>query len=126
MFAWVINDTKKEEKLELERMDDIVEEIEDALEDKNYKLALMHAKTLKYTLNDEDLKKEWQIKQEYYIDKIYEEAEKNNIILEQPTDETADDETSGTESSKTIGDEIQGFFDELVQDNDDTFSESSE
>ncbi len=61
-------------------MDAIVAEIENAIENKDYELALMHAKTLEYTLNDEYLEKEWQIKQEYYIDKIYDEAEKTILF----------------------------------------------
>lgn len=88
--------TSISEKNEINRLEDIEEKIEIALDDGDYKYALMNADRLIFTGNDADKRKDWKIKRDYWIDKVIEEAEEAGIILERPTDEESSDEQTST------------------------------
>lgn len=87
VFIIVFATSSSNEKKEIARLEAIVEEIEIALGEGDYKYALMNADNLHYTKPDTDLEKEWEIKRDYYIDKVIEEAAKGGIILEEPVHE---------------------------------------
>ena len=89
IFSITIGDDKSEAK-EIARMESIVQEIEEALEDGNYRLALSNADRLvfddgHYLCKSE---KDWKIKREYWIDEVIEQAKENGVILERPTEDT--------------------------------------
>lgn len=100
------------EKKEIARLEAIVEEIETALDEGDYKYALMNADNLRYTNFDTDLEKEWEIKRVYYIDRVIEEAAKNGVILEEPVhkEENSTQREADT-SSNYSGGFIEGFVD---------------
>ncbi len=87
MFSTVFASIARSKEKEVARLEKIVEEIEIALDEGDYRYALMNADILHYTKNDTDLEKEWEIKRDYYIDKVIEEAAKDGIILEGPVHE---------------------------------------
>ncbi len=72
----------KAEKEEQERLEAIIKEINIALENREYKLALMNAETLEYRKYDSEQERQWNIKREYLIDKIIEAAAENGVQLE--------------------------------------------
>lgn len=87
---------------EVARLEAIVVEVECALENKEYDLAMMHAKTIDYDAfraNDE-LERQWDIKRDYLIKQIIDAAAEDGITMEYPTD-TADerDKENATTSS---------------------------
>ena len=107
-FIIIFATSSSSEKKEIARLEAIVEKIEIALDDGDYKYALMNADNLHYTKSDADLEKEWEIKREYYIDKVIEEAAKDGIILEEPVHE---EETPTQSESDTSSDYSGGFVD---------------
>ena len=66
---------------EVARLESIVVEVEDCLERSEYKLALMNAESIKTDSYDEEIKRQFDIKREYLIDKVIEEAAENGVIL---------------------------------------------
>ena len=74
----------------------------------------MNADNLHYTKSDTDLEKEWEIKRDYYIDKVIEEAAKDGIILEEPVHEEEPPTQSKADiSSDYSGGFVDGFMDGL-------------
>lgn len=71
-------------KKETERLEGIVIEIENALENQEYKLALMNAESLAYngSISNDELTRKWDIEREYWIDKVIEAAKENGVNLE--------------------------------------------
>lgn len=82
------------EKREIERLENIEEKIEIALDNEDYKYALMNADSLIFDGGDAELKRDWAIKRNYWIDKIIEEAAEYGIVLERPADVSESDEDS--------------------------------
>ena len=78
----LIISTPKDEEKEIERLEAIVIEVQDALEKREYKLALSTADTIDYQRYDVEMERKWDIQREYWIDKVLEEAEKNGVELE--------------------------------------------
>lgn len=77
------------------RLNNLVQQIEIALDSEDYDLALMYAARLDYSgPNDKDEERDWAIQQEYWINKIIAEAAKNGIVLERPTINNSSDQTS--------------------------------
>ena len=90
----VFTSTAISEKKEIERLESIEEKIEIALDDEDYKYALMNADSLIFDGGDADLKRDWEIKRNYWIDKIIEEAAEDGIVLERPADVSESEEDS--------------------------------
>jgi len=67
---------------EVARLEAVVEEIESNLEDGKYKLALTLAESLEYGGYDGVAEREWNVKREYLIEQILDEATENGVILE--------------------------------------------
>lgn len=90
----VFTSTAISEKKEIERLESIEEKIEIALNDEDYKYALMNADSLIFDGGDAELKRDWEIKRNYWIDKIIEEAAEDGIVLERPADVNESEEDS--------------------------------
>ena len=69
------------------RMEAIIVEINEALTNEEYYLALLNAQSLDYDGYDKESKRKWDIQREMLINRIIEEAEKNGIILTNETEE---------------------------------------
>lgn len=86
--------SQKTNMKEEQRLEAIVADIEMALEQNDYKLALRNAESIEYKGNDAERERWWGIKKETLIDEIIDMAEKNGIHLERSsaiTDENNDD-----------------------------------
>ena len=108
IFIWIGVYSPIEEKKEIARLDAIVDEIENQLEDGEYKYALMNADGLVYSgsiRNDEQSRK-WQIKREYWIDRVIEEAAENDVILERPEEKTTE---KSSDNEANTGESVEGF-----------------
>lgn len=79
---------------EVARLESIETKIETALDEGDYKLALMNAESLDFNGNDAGLEKDWEIKREYWIDKVIDEAAEHGVILEKPANEPNIDSTT--------------------------------
>ena len=75
-----------DEKNEIARLESIEVQVQEALEADDYTLALMHADRLYYGESEEKHIRDWKIKREYWIKRVIEEAAKDGIILEPPSD----------------------------------------
>ena len=98
IMAIALTSIANDEKNELARLEKIEMQLQDALEAADYTLALMHADRLRYGENDDKHIRDWQIKREYWIKRVVEEAAKHGIILEPPVDP---DTSEGTISKET-------------------------
>ena len=116
-WSWVFAPDPKGEAKEVERLEAIVVEVENALRNEEFDLAMMHAKSIDYSAfkaNDE-LERQWDIKRDYLIKQIIEEAAKKGIEMEYPTD-TADEKDRQSSSSydyEKSKEEIQNNIDEF-------------
>lgn len=106
------------EKKELARLKAIEQVVTEAIENGEYKKALLNAEGLVYKPkvlngNADENERQWNIKRELLIDEIVEEAEKNGIHLEMPSVA----ETDSDEGNKSGG-FVKGFaegFKEAIQ-----------
>lgn len=80
-----------DEKNEIARLEEIEIQVQVALEAEDYNLALMHADRLCYGENNDKHIRDWQIKREFWIKRIIEEAAEDGITLDPPADPTTDD-----------------------------------
>ena len=87
LFIFISTISSDSEKKEIARLEAIVEKIELALDEGDYKYALMNADNLHYTKSDTALKREWENKRNYYIDKVIEMAARSGILLKEPVHE---------------------------------------
>lgn len=97
-------DNAKEEK----RLEAIVVDIEEALEQNDYKLALRNAESMEYKGHDAERERWWRIKKETLIDEIIDMAEKNGVHLERSP--TITDENNDNVSK---GGFIEGFMEDI-------------
>lgn len=87
LFIFISTISSDSEKKEIAHLEAIVEKIELALDEGDYKYALMNADNLHYTKSDTALKREWENKRNYYIDKVIEMAARSGILLKEPVHE---------------------------------------
>lgn len=87
------------------RLTAIVTEVEEAMNEGDYKLALLNAESMEYGGSDKERERWWGIKRETLIDDIIDEAEKNGVHLEKNTNESSDD----SEEESTSGGFVEGF-----------------
>ena len=116
-WSWISSGYNNEEE-EVARLEAIVIEVETALENNEYDLAMMHAKSIDYsawTSNDE-LERQWDIKRDYLIKKVIAAAAEDGITMEYPTN-TADEADQKNSSSgydyEKSKQEIQDNIDEF-------------
>lgn len=93
-------------KAEEERLTAIVTEIEENLESGKYKLALMNAESMKYKGRDNEAERRWNIKKEYLIDEIINEAAENGEVLERSEKPVED---ADSDKDKAPGGFVGGF-----------------
>lgn len=105
--------TSSAEKEEIQRLENIEIKIEAALEDGDYKLALMNADSLDFNGADSGLERDWEIKRNYWIDKVIEEASKNGVTLERPVDkaEESENSTNSDNASNDLNNQISSNAD---------------
>lgn len=108
IFLWIGIYSPIDEKKEVARLDAIVAEIEIQLAEGQYKYALMNADGLVYSgsIRNDEQSRQWEIKREYWIDKIIEEAAENGVILERPK-EPEPEKTD--EANSDVGGFVEGF-----------------
>lgn len=100
----------KEEAKEIERLDSIVLDVQQALESGEYAHALRIADSIDYQRYDVEMERKWDIEREYWVDKVLEEATENGEALEYtptPDVDNANDEPSDGED--TSGGFVEGF-----------------
>lgn len=107
-----IADSKDDAK-ELTRLESIVVEVEDCLERSEYKLALMNAESIKTDSYDDEIQRQYEIKREYLIDKVIEEATQNGVILERTSPQNSVESSPDANSKGFIGGFIEGFTDAI-------------
>lgn len=93
-----ISSTENDQKAENARLEAIEIQVQDALQAEDYTLALMHADRLYYGENEEKYIRDWQIKREYWIKRVIEEAAKDGVILEPPVNPYISNEPSTDET----------------------------
>lgn len=108
IFIWIGIYAPIDEKKEIARLNAIVEEIEIQLDNSQYKYALMNADGLIYSgsIRNDEQSRQWEIKREYWIDQIIDEAAENGIILERPK---ADEIEDTPEDKSDAGGFVEGF-----------------
>ena len=72
-----------QKKKETSRLENIVIEVQTALENEEYKHALRLADSIVYEEENDALETEWAVKRDYWIDKVIEEAAENGVTLQQ-------------------------------------------
>ena len=90
---------------EEKRLNEIIANVETALDSGEYKLALMYADSIvPQSSSDDEFDREWAIQREYWIDKVINEASGNGIVLERPATklEDASSVTEATPNSKDV------------------------
>lgn len=70
---------------ENERLESIVADIQEALDDEDYAFALMNAERLNFDGYDASLKEDWNIQKNYWINKVISEAAEQGVYLELST-----------------------------------------
>lgn len=113
----VISEPKKEMK-EIERLENIVFEVQKALENEEYKYALRIADSIDYQRYDIEMERKWDIERKYWIDKVVEEASKKGIELEYILNEDIDKANEKSVDSSSDGGFIEGFKDSLKSSSD--------
>ena len=93
------------EKKEIQRLQTIETSIRNALEEDDYKLALVNADCLVYTGSKEPSKRDWKIKRNYWIDKVIEEAAEAGIELERPADPEPETQESSSVTEEESADD---------------------
>lgn len=87
----------KWEREEIERLDGIVLEVQQALDSGEYSHALRLADSIDYQRRDVEMEREWDIQREYWVEKVIQEAEENGEDLEYtltPDIDNANDESN--------------------------------
>ena len=118
---WLANPEPHGTDEEVARLETIVEEVEKALENKEYDLAMMQAKSIDFFPNHEaisDHERQWDIKRDYLIKKVISAAAEDGITMEYPTD-TADEkdqeDTSSSYDYEKSKQEIQQNIDKFYE-----------
>lgn len=88
LIAGLLISGPKDEAAELERLDDIVSEVQDALEREEFSHALRIADSIDYQRYDVEMERKWDIEREYWVEKVLSEASAHGVELEYiPTDD---------------------------------------
>lgn len=116
--------SKKEEAAELERLDNIILDVQEALDNEEYSHALRIADSIDYQRYDVEMERKWDLEKEYWIEKVLAEAAKHGIDLDYTpsTDiDNANDDLEDESGDDTLNSGfIKGFIDSLKSSIDDT------
>ena len=116
---WLKNPEPHGTDEEVARLEAIVVEVETALTNKEYDLAMMHAKSIDFFPNHEaisDHERQWDIKRDYLIKKIIAAAAEDGITIEYPTDTADEKDQKGKSNSydyESSKEELQNNIDEF-------------
>ena len=141
MFGWVplvwiilipvlVISGSKDEKEEIERLENIVVEVQEALDNKEYKHALRIADSIDYQLYEVEQERKWDIEREYWVEKVIEEAAADGITLDYTYTEDVDKANDDEDDDASSGGFVEGFNeglhsnDEEIQNNIDQFYEN--
>ncbi len=113
----------KREAAELERLESIVIDVQTALENKEYKHALRTADSIDYQRYDIEMERKWDLRKEYWIEKVIEEAARNGVKLEYVPSSDIDKANDEPKKADTSGGFVEGFKDG-VQPGIDSFNEA--
>lgn len=123
MCVLLIPMSQKEETEELERLDNIVLDVRDALENEEFSHALRIADSIDYQRYDVEMERKWDLEKEYWIEKVLTEAAAHGIDLEYTPstdiDKANDDLEDASEKDTINSGFIQGFMDGLKSSMDD-------
>lgn len=126
IFGLVYITGPKAEAKEIERLENIVVEVQEALDKEEYKHALRVADSIDYQKNEIEAERKWDIEREYWVEKVIETAKENGVLLEYTYTEDVDNanDTSSEESESTSEEVsstggIDGFTDALESSKDD-------
>lgn len=126
----LISSTKDEAK-EIERLENIVIDVQVALDEGEYKHALRIADSIDYQRYDIEAERKWDIEREYWVDKVIEEASENGVTLDyKPTKDVDNANDDAAEEETSSGGFVEGFKeglhsnDEEIQNNIDQFKEN--
>ena len=141
MFGWVplvwiilipvlVISGSKDEKEEIERLENIVVEVQEAQDNKEYKHALRIADSIDYQLYEVEQERKWDIEREYWVEKVIEEAAADGITLDYTYTEDVDKANDDEDDDASSGGFVEGFNeglhsnDEEIQNNIDQFYEN--
>lgn len=99
----------KEEAKELQRLENIVVEVQEALDNEEYKHALRIADSIDYQRYDVEMERKWDIQREYWVDKVLEEAAKKGIDLEYTPTPDIDKANDKPNTEDSNGGFVEGF-----------------
>lgn len=127
LFVCIRMSESKDYAEEMARLEFIVVEVEDCLERSEYKLALLNAESMKTDSYDDEIQRQFDIKREYLIDKVIEEAARNGVILERTTAQNTVDPASAQNAaeSSSSGDG-KGFISGFIEGFTNAFSPEPE
>lgn len=113
IIIWALATQPQEEKKELERLENIVLEVQDAMEKEEYTHALRLANSIDYQRYDVEMERKWDIQKEYWVEKVIETALDNGVELEYTPTEDVDKANDDETDNKSSGGFIEGFKDGL-------------
>lgn len=108
----------KRDAEEVARLEAIVAEVEEALANKEFDLAMMQAKSIDFDEYDDELERQWDIERDYLIKKVIAAAAEEGIIMEYPTD-TADEKDQPSTDYHSKYEDAQQNIDDFNEQMDD-------
>ena len=77
----------------------------------------MNADSLDFNGADSGLERDWEIKRNYWIDKVIEEASKNGVTLDRPVDkaEESENNTNSDNASNDLNNQISSNADKIEE-----------
>ncbi len=122
----------KDESKELQRLENIVAEVQVAIDNKEYKHALRIADSIDYQRYDAEMERKWDIQRKYWVEKVLETASQNGVVLEY-TPSVEIDNANGESSNEDINNGfVKGFKEGLrpgidsAKENIDVFNQQME
>jgi len=99
----------KAEREEIERLESIVVEVQQALENKEYRHALRIADSIDYQRYEVDMERKWDIQREYWVEEVIDAAAADGIILEYTPTPDIDKANDEPDESDDNGGFVEGF-----------------
>ena len=100
----------KEETKEIERLDNIILDVQQALESGEYAHALRIADSIDYQRYDVEMERKWDLEREYWVEKVLEEAAANGMELEyKPTPDVDRANNESSDGKDNNGGFVKGF-----------------
>lgn len=110
LIVFVGVSSPKWEAEEIERLDNIVLDVQQALDKGEYSNALRIAESIDYQRNDAEMERKWDLEREYWVEKVLEEAAANGEDLEYtPTSDNDKANDSSTASENNSRGFVEGF-----------------